>query len=52
LLYFAFGAGILHALIPSLLTYAAMAAAPKKCGAMAWVINMAYLLYVWVMGAD
>lgn len=46
LLYYAFGAGMLHALIPTALTYVAMALAPKRCGALSWGINMAYLLYV------
>ncbi|KAF5831049.1 MBOAT, membrane-bound O-acyltransferase family-domain-containing protein [Dunaliella salina] len=46
LIYIAFGAGILHVLIPSALTYLAMALSPKHCGALAWAINLAYLQYV------
>lgn len=46
LVYYAFGAGIIHALIPSSLTYVAMALAPKQCGSLAWAINLVYLQYV------
>mmetsp|Transcript_35415 Transcript_35415/g.89650 ORF Transcript_35415/g.89650 Transcript_35415/m.89650 type:complete len:497 (-) Transcript_35415:257-1747(-) len=46
LLYYVWGACVLHAFIPAALTYAAMLAAPRSCGALAWLINFPYLLYM------
>jgi len=46
LTYYAFGAGVLHVLIPSTITYLAMALLPKRCGPLAWAVNLIYLQYV------
>jgi hypothetical protein len=46
LIYCAFGAGITHVLLPSTLTYLAMALAPRRCGTLSWAINLVYLQYV------
>ena len=48
LTYYPFGAGIIHAFPPAIITYMAMLAVPRSCGSIAWVANFAYLIYLWV----
>lgn len=45
LVYFPFGMGITQVALPLVVTYAAMALAPRHCGAIAW-LNMAFLIYL------
>ena len=44
LIYIPFGNEILHAVPPAVLTYLAMALAPKRAGLLAWAINFPYLI--------
>lgn len=46
LLYYPFGAGVVHVLPPAILTYLAMLLFPKSCGRLSWMINFPYLLYL------
>ncbi|MEW5306286.1 MAG: hypothetical protein WDW36_008759 [Sanguina aurantia] len=52
LVYYPFGAGVLHALPPAILTYTAMLVLPRSCGRLAWMINFPYLLYLHVSNAS
>ncbi|KAL6777134.1 LPT1 [Auxenochlorella protothecoides x Auxenochlorella symbiontica] len=44
LIYYPFGTGVLHALVPSSLIYLAMCAFPTHCGTLAWLIAFPYLI--------
>ena len=44
LLYYPFGAGILHLGVSSTVVYACMWLAPRNCGSLAWVFSMGYLI--------
>ncbi len=46
LTYYPFGAGVVHALPPAVLTYLAMLLAPRHCGTLAWFANFPYLIYL------
>ncbi|KAL6754098.1 MBOAT, membrane-bound O-acyltransferase family-domain-containing protein [Haematococcus lacustris] len=52
LVYWPFGQGVCQALLPAILTYLAMAALPRQCGAIAWAVNMPYLIYLHVINAS
>lgn len=44
LIYYPFGNGCFHALIPSVLAYAAMRRYRARCGTAAWLIAFPYLI--------
>lgn len=44
LLYYPFGAGILHLLVSSSVVYALMLLTPRNCGTLSWVFAMGYLI--------
>lgn len=44
LLYYPFGNGVFHLLVPSLLTYLVMLQVRENSATLSWVINFAYLI--------
>lgn len=44
LIYYPFGYGCLHALVPSTLTYAAMRFLRPHAASLAWIVNFTYLI--------
>jgi lysophospholipid acyltransferase len=46
LIYYPFGNGCFHALVPSLLTYVAMVRIRQHCGTLSWLVTFTYLL-IW-----
>ena len=52
LIYYPFGFGCIHSVLPSLLTYLAILLAPSKCGHVAWLSCFPYLIYLHVVSAS
>lgn len=46
LVYYPFGYGVIHTVVPSTLVYLAILAAPSACGTIAWAICFPYLMYL------
>ena len=46
LVYYPFGAGIIHVFPPAIITWLGMAIMPKKSGLIAWLANFPYLIYL------
>ncbi len=44
LLYYPFGAGVLHLFVSSAVVYGCMLLSPRNCGSLAWVFSMGYLI--------
>lgn len=44
LIYYPFGSGCFHALVPSTITYAAMKFLRPQAASLAWIINFTYLI--------
>lgn len=52
LIYYPFGNGCFHALVPSILTYLAMVNFREHCGTLTWLITFPYLIFNHVLQAS
>lgn len=48
LVYYPFGAGIIMAFPPAVLTYLMMSLAPRQAGVLSWAVNFPFLIALWV----
>lgn len=47
LIYFPFGSGVLHVVLPILITFAALHLVPRRCGTVVWCLCFPHLIYMY-----